>query len=69
MSAKQCAKCGKSVYPVEEMKCLEKVRIMLLLYSRFPSIDGNDITVMCLSSILRNHPLAFTPVACTKASL
>ena len=29
MSAKQCAKCEKSVYPVEEMKCLEKVKIKM----------------------------------------
>jgi hypothetical protein len=25
MSAKKCAKCEKTVYPTEELKCLEKV--------------------------------------------
>ncbi len=27
MNSKKCAKCEKTVYPTEELKCLEKVRI------------------------------------------
>lgn len=28
---KKCAKCEKSVYPIEELKCLDKVRNSYLL--------------------------------------
>ncbi len=31
-TVKKCAKCDKQVYPVEELKCLDKVSLLELLY-------------------------------------
>lgn len=30
--SKSCAKCGKTVYPLEELKCLDKVNSALLFF-------------------------------------
>ena len=32
---KKCAKCDKQVYPIEELKCLDKVLIVIIFKSQF----------------------------------
>ena len=31
-AAKKCAKCEKQVYPIEELKCLDKVRVQIIFF-------------------------------------
>lgn len=42
--SKSCARCEKTVYPIEELKCLDKVRITSITYK-----------IIALNLLINNH--------------
>jgi len=51
--AKRCAKCEKTVYPAEELKCLDKVRERSAFY--FNGRSPRCLSLMCLLYIANFH--------------
>ena len=39
--SKQCARCEKTVYPLEELKCLDKVRLLFTIFLNLDLIKSS----------------------------
>jgi hypothetical protein len=50
MSSKKCSRCDKTVYPIEELKCLDKVSI-IYLFLIFKS-NFSILTTLSLSLLI-----------------